>query len=113
MPLQQRVIEPVYVSRSTLPLPQGDVKPVPKTLAAATGQGLAANAAATANINIVNELECVTNGTLANLIRQLSSLSRQAEDLLTGVFEDASKLLTRTVGLQQRMDSSLKIIPPR
>lgn len=105
MPLQQRVIEPVNVSRSTLPLPPGDVKPLLKSIAAATGQGLAANAAAAANINIVNELECVTNGTLANLIRQLSSLSRQAEELLTGVFDDASKLLNRTADIQQRMDA--------
>lgn len=105
MPLQQRVIEPVNVSRSTLPLPPGDIKPLIKSIAIATGQGLAANAAAAANINIVNELECVTNGTLANLIRQLSSLSRQAEELLTGVFDDASKLLTRTVGLQRRMEA--------
>lgn len=105
MPLQQRVIEPVNVSRSTLPLPPGDVKPLIKSIAAATGQGLAANAAAAANINIVNELECVTNGTLANLIRQLSSLSRQAEELLTGVFYDASRLLNRTADIQQRMDA--------
>lgn len=105
MPLQQRIIEPVNVSRSTLPLPPGDIKPLIRTIPAATGQGLAANAAAAANINIVNELECVTNGTLANLIRQLSSLSRQAEELLTGVFDDASKILTRTIKLQQRMDS--------
>lgn len=105
MPLQQRVIEPVYVSRSTLPLPPGDIKPLIRSIAAATGQGHAANVASAANINIVNELECVTNGTLANLIRQLSSLSRQAEELLTGVYEEASDLLTRTVNLQQRMDS--------
>lgn len=105
MPLQQRVIEPVNVSRSTLPLPPGDIKPLIKSIAAATGQGLAAEAAAGANLNIVNELECVTNGTLANLIRQLSSLSRQAEELLTGVFDDASKILNRTVVLQRRMDA--------
>lgn len=105
MPLQQRVIEPVNVSRSTLPLPPGDVKPLIKSIAAYTGQGLAASAAASANVNIVHELECVTNGTLANLIRQLSSLSRQAEELLTGVFEDASKILSRTVDLQQKMDA--------
>ena len=71
MPLQQRVIEPVNVSRSTLPLPPGDIKPKLKSIAAATGQGQAT--IANYNINIVNELECVTNGTLANLIRQLSS----------------------------------------
>lgn len=105
MPLQQRVIEPVNVSRSTVPLPPGDIRPLIKSIPAATGQGLAANAAAAANINIVNELECVTNGTLSNLIRQLSSLSRQAEELLSGVFDESSKLLTRTVSLQQRMDT--------
>lgn len=105
MPFQQRVIEPVNVTRSTLPLPPGDIKPLIKSIAANTGQGLAANAAAAANINIVNELECVTNGTLANIIRQLSSLSRQAEELLTAVHEDASELLTRTVNLKQRMNN--------
>lgn len=105
MPLHERVIQPINVCRSTLPLPHGDVKPLGKNIASSTGQGVAASAAAAANVNIVNELECVTNGTLANLVRQLSSLSRQAEELLTGVFEDASKILNRTVGLQQRIDS--------
>lgn len=105
MPLQQRVIEPVNVSRSTLPLPPGDIKPIKKNIAAFTGQGLAASVAASANVNIVNELECVTNGTLANLIRQLASLSKQAEELLTGVFNDSSKILNRTIQLQQRMDA--------
>lgn len=110
MPFQQRVIEPVNVTRSTLPLPPGDIKPLIKSIAANTGQGLAANAAAAANINIVNELECVTNGTLSNVIRQLSSLSRQAEELLTAVHEDASELLTRTVNLKQRMNNlSVKV----
>lgn len=104
MPLQ-RVVEPVNVSRSTLPLPPGDIKPLIKNIAAHTGQGLAASAAASANVKIVNELECVTNGTLANLIRQLSSLARQAEELLTGVFEDASIIFNRSVRLQQRMDA--------
>lgn len=104
MPLHERVIQPINVSRSTLPLPPGDIKPLIKNSASISGQGLAANAAASANINIVNELECVTNGTLANLIRQLSSLSRQAEELLTGVFDEASKILNRTVVLQQRID---------
>lgn len=108
MPLQQRVIEPVNVSRSTLPLPPGDVKPLVKSIAAATGQGLAASAASAANISIDNELECVANGTLANLIRQLSSLSRQAEELLSGVFEDSSKLLDRTITLQKRLDALSK-----
>ncbi|KAJ8943529.1 hypothetical protein NQ318_023039 [Aromia moschata] len=49
MPLPKRVIEPVYVTRGTLP----EDYPLP------------------------SELEGVTNGTLANTVRQLSSLSRR------------------------------------
>lgn len=48
MPLPKRVIEPVYVTRGTIPI----------------------------ELSLPSELECVTNGTLANTVRQLSSLSR-------------------------------------
>lgn len=48
MPLPKRVIEPVHITRGTLP----EDLPLP------------------------SELEGVTNGTLANTVRQLSSLSR-------------------------------------
>lgn len=48
MPLPKRVIEPVYVTRGTIPI----------------------------EFPLPSELECVTNGTLANTVRQLSSLSR-------------------------------------
>ncbi|XP_015790088.1 wiskott-Aldrich syndrome protein family member 3 isoform X1 [Tetranychus urticae] len=81
MPLEQRVIKPILISRSTLPLDsQGNP------------------------ISIPNELECVTNGTLANIIRQLSSLSRYAEDLFAGILHEATLLIARSTSLQGRID---------
>jgi len=62
-------------------------------------------------INIPNELECVTNGSLANIIRQLSSLSRYAEDLFGGILTDASRLIERASSLQARIDRlSTKVV---
>lgn len=55
-------------------------------------------------MNIPNELECVTNGTLANIIRQLSSLSRYAEDLFGSILEETSTLVQRSVSLKSRLD---------
>ncbi|XP_028133863.1 actin-binding protein WASF2 [Diabrotica virgifera virgifera] len=76
MPLPKRVIEPVYVTRGTLP----EDYPLP------------------------SELEAVTNGTLANTVRQLSSLSRHAEDLFGELARDAQQLYDRSNSLQARID---------
>ncbi|XP_018334731.1 wiskott-Aldrich syndrome protein family member 2 [Agrilus planipennis] len=76
MPLPKRVIEPVHVSRGTLP----DDFPLP------------------------SELEAVTNGTLANTVRQLSSLSRHAEDLFGELARDAQQIYDRSNSLQARID---------
>ena len=51
MPFPERLVQPVSVSRGTLQAPVPD------------------------------ELEGVTNGSLANIIRQLSSLSKHAEEM--------------------------------
>lgn len=51
-----------------------------------------------------NELECVTNGTLASIIRQLSSLSKHAEDVFGELYHDACNLVQRTMSLQGRID---------
>ena len=53
---------------------------------------------------IRNELECVTNNTLANVIRQLSSLSSHAEDMFSELFTEASKIFDRANSLQERVD---------
>ncbi|KAG8188446.1 hypothetical protein JTE90_008013 [Oedothorax gibbosus] len=82
MPFLQRLIEPVNVCRNTLPVDNHG------TLA----------------IDLPNELECVTNGTLANVIRQLSSLSKHAEDIFTTLFKDAKVIADRTNSLQGRVD---------
>lgn len=82
MPLENRVIEPICISRGTLPL---------------DAQGSLA-------ISIPNELECVTNGSLANVIRQLSSLSRYAEDVFAGIIKETGSLISRTTCLQGRID---------
>ncbi|XP_061718808.1 actin-binding protein WASF3 [Cydia pomonella] len=76
MPLPKRCVEPVHVSRGT----------VPERLA------------------VPSELEAVTNGTLANTVRQLSSLSKHAEDMFGELTREASNLAERTNVLQARID---------
>ncbi|KAG1941810.1 wiskott-Aldrich syndrome protein family [Pimephales promelas] len=53
---------------------------------------------------IRNELECVTNISLANVIRQLSSLSKYAEDLFGELFNEAHSFSFRVNSLQERVD---------
>ncbi len=74
MPLPERLIQPVSVSRGALSFPVPD------------------------------ELEGVTNGTLANVIRQLSSLSRHAEEMFGNLFTEAERLAHRSAGIQARID---------
>ncbi|CAG2100428.1 unnamed protein product [Medioppia subpectinata] len=82
MPFEQRVIAPIACGRGCVPM----------------------DSAGQLAINIPNELECVTNGTLANIIRQLSSLSRFAEDLFGSILSEASLLVLRSSALQSRID---------
>lgn len=74
MPLPKRLVEPIHVSRATIPH------------------------------NFEAELEIVTNGTLANTVRQLSSLSRHAEDLFKELEREARGLSARAGNLQARID---------
>ncbi|XP_040196425.1 wiskott-Aldrich syndrome protein family member 3 [Rana temporaria] len=53
---------------------------------------------------ITSELECVTNNTLAAIIRQLSSLSKHAEDIFGELFNEANTFYIRTNSLQDRID---------
>jgi len=82
MPLPKRVVEPVHVARNTV------------TQAGSYG----------ATSSISNELEAVTNGTLANTVRQLSSLSKQAEDMFGELVREAQTLTVRVNSLQIRLD---------
>jgi len=70
------MVEPVLVARGTIP----DELPLP------------------------SELEAATNGTLANCVRQLSSLSRHAEDLFGELEREANSLQNRANSLQARID---------
>ncbi len=74
MPLPERVIQPVNVSRGTL------------------------------QVDVPDVLEGVTNGTLANIIRQLSSLSRHAEEMFGNLFKEAEGVAARSSNLQARID---------
>ena len=74
MPLVKRLIEPVDVSR-----------------------GVIAS-------SVRNELECVTNCTLANVVLQLSNLSRLAEDLFSELHRDSLCIFYRTSQLNERVD---------
>ncbi|XP_022244140.1 wiskott-Aldrich syndrome protein family member 2-like [Limulus polyphemus] len=84
MPLLQRLIEPVHVSRGTLNFEE---------------KGLPAVA-----IRVQNELEWVTNGSLSNIIRELSSLSKHADDMFGTLFREATFLVERSIDLQARID---------
>ncbi|XP_041932834.1 wiskott-Aldrich syndrome protein family member 2 [Alosa sapidissima] len=74
MPLVTRNIEPRHLCRQSLPN------------------------------TIKSELECVTNITLANIIRQLGSLSKYAEDVFGELFVQASTFAERVSTLGERVD---------
>lgn len=77
MPLPKRIIEPIFVARSGVPRE---------------------------NLNVPTELETVTNTTLTNIIRQLSSLSKHSEDLFGELTREAGLLSERSNSLQARID---------
>ena len=52
-----------------------------------------------------DELECVTNHTLANVIRQLGSLSKMAEDVFFELTEEIQKVVGRLKLLQCRIEN--------
>ena len=52
---------------------------------------------------IANELECVTNHTLSNIILQLSSLSKHAEDMFTELSQEVETFTNRSRHLQGRI----------
>ncbi|KAJ6663386.1 hypothetical protein lerEdw1_009465 [Lerista edwardsae] len=54
--------------------------------------------------SVRNELECVTNITLANVIRQLGSLSKFAEDIFGELFTQANTFAFRVTSLAERVD---------
>ncbi|XP_053124365.1 actin-binding protein WASF2 isoform X2 [Hemicordylus capensis] len=54
--------------------------------------------------SVRNELECVTNITLANVIRQLGSLSKFAEDIFGELFTQATTFSFRVSSLAERVD---------
>ncbi|XP_010211158.1 PREDICTED: wiskott-Aldrich syndrome protein family member 3-like [Tinamus guttatus] len=74
MPLVKRSIEPRHLCRGALP------------------EG------------VTSELECVTNSTLAAIIKQLGSLSRHAEDIFGELFNEANSFYMRMNSLQERVD---------
>ncbi|KAM9324743.1 actin-binding protein WASF3-like [Gastrophryne carolinensis] len=53
---------------------------------------------------VTSELECVTNSTLAAIIKQLGSLSRHAEDIFGELFNEANSFCMRMNSLQERVD---------
>ncbi|XP_053129271.1 actin-binding protein WASF3-like isoform X2 [Hemicordylus capensis] len=74
MPLVKRNIEPRHLCRGALP------------------------------DGVTSELECVTNSTLAAIIKQLGSLSRHAEDIFGELFNEANSFYLRMNSLQERVD---------
>jgi hypothetical protein len=74
MPIVKRTITPEEISR--VPVPKG----------------------------IHNELECVTNSTLSNIIRQLSTLSKHVEDTFGELYSEADQTFKRINQLQERIE---------
>ncbi|MFT7802106.1 wiskott-Aldrich syndrome protein family member 3-like [Arapaima gigas] len=74
MPLVKRIIEPRHLCRGALP------------------------------DGVTSELECVTNSTLAAIIKQLGSLSRHAEDIFGELFNEANSFYMRMNSLQEKVD---------
>uniref|UniRef100_A0A1A7Y095 Wiskott-Aldrich syndrome protein family member n=1 Tax=Iconisemion striatum TaxID=60296 RepID=A0A1A7Y095_9TELE len=74
MPLVKRIIEPRFLCRGSLP------------------------------DGVASELECVTNSTLAAVIKQLGGLSRHAEDIFGELFIEANSFYLRMSNLQERVD---------
>ncbi|XP_074832519.1 actin-binding protein WASF2 isoform X2 [Carettochelys insculpta] len=54
--------------------------------------------------SVRSELECMTNITLANVIRQLGSLSKFAEDIFGELFTQANTFACRVSSLAERVD---------
>ena len=75
MPFTKHIIEPINISQC--PLPPGEP----------------------------NELECLSNLTLANVIRQLSSLGQHAGRIFDELSTDAVKLKNRTNLMHQRIEN--------
>ena len=73
MPLVKRAVEPVYVSRTAL------------------------------NEKIKNELEGVVVNSLSGLIKQLSSISKHAENLFGDLVNEANGIYLRTAAINQRV----------
>uniref|UniRef100_A0A8C7UMP1 Si:ch73-362m14.4 n=1 Tax=Oncorhynchus mykiss TaxID=8022 RepID=A0A8C7UMP1_ONCMY len=74
MPLVKRCIEPRHLCRGAVP------------------------------DGVTSELECVTNSTLAAIIKQLGGLSRHAEDIFGELFNEANSFYMRMNSLQERVD---------
>lgn len=74
MPLVKRAVEPYHVSRVAVPAKVDD------------------------------PLECIVVFTLSNVLRQLASLSKHAEDLLGEVFSEARSYVERTSRLKERVN---------
>ena len=51
-----------------------------------------------------NELECLSNLTMANLIRQLSSLGHHANSIFADLSKDAQNIASRTHSLSARIE---------
>ena len=75
MPFTKHIIEPINISQC--PLPVGEP----------------------------NELECLSNLTLANVIRQLSSLGQHATRIFDELTKDALKINNRSQLLTQRIEN--------
>ena len=74
MPLVKRTVEPIYIGRTPL------------------------------DKQVKNELEGVVVNSLAGVIKQLSSISKHAENLFGDLISEANAIYQRSAGLNKRVE---------
>ena len=74
MPLVKRTVEPIYIGRTPL------------------------------DKQVKNELEGVVVNSLAGVIKQLSSISKHAENLFGDLISEANTIYQRSAGLNKRVE---------
>lgn len=92
MPLQTRIVEPIRISRHTV---------------------WQAGESSDSTSSLVDHLESVTNGTCTNIIYQLSSLSKHAENMFGELTRESHSLVVRVGALKirsNRLSSGIRLL---
>lgn len=114
MPFVQRVVQPIYISRTKRPLTAGASASTTEHGGATSSSGncVASQRPTTTSSTTLSdyEFEAVTNLTLSNALRQLASLVLIANDIFTELNRELQLVGGRTMGLKGRLNKLEKIV---